>query len=50
MIKINKRYPVPRNKIKWIIDYDDYTPIEFTSAKILLKDGKTYTDPHMYFF
>lgn len=40
------RYPVPFNKIKWET-YLDYKPFDFTSAKILKKDGMSYKDPNM---
>jgi len=43
-----KRYSVPRDYIKWSVEYLSYNPIEFTSPKILAKDGKNWTDPHMY--
>ena len=42
-----KRGAVPRDMIKWTVDFEDYSPIEFTSAKILTKDGLAYKDPHM---
>lgn len=38
---------VPKNMVKWPVDYEDYSPTEFTSAKILTKDGLTYKDPHI---
>lgn len=40
-----KRYPVPFEKIQWNISQRDYKPFNFTSAKILTKDGATYKDP-----
>ncbi len=46
-IALFQRYPVPRNKIKWSVDFEDYNPIEFSSPKILAKgDGLNWKDPH----
>ena len=41
------RFPVPREKLKWNIPLPGYDPFNFTSAKILLKDGLAYKDPNM---
>lgn len=41
------RYPVPFEKTKWETILLDYKPFEFSSAKILKKDGATYKDPSL---
>ena len=48
ILKFLKRFQVPRNKINWKIEFEEYSPIEFSSAKILAKgDGLNWKDPHM---
>ena len=45
--KDTMRCSVPFDKIKWNIELPLYNPLNFTSDKILLKDGKTYKDPNV---
>ena len=41
------RCEVPIEKIKWEVEMPEYKPTDFTSPKILLKDGATYKDPEL---
>lgn len=41
------RCQVPRDKIKWDTHLPQYEPVNFTSKKILTKDGATYKDPDL---
>ena len=45
-----QRYPVPADLIRWSVSFPTYTPFNFTSEKILLKDGRIYKDPDMYIY
>lgn len=38
---------MPLSKTNWNQEFNEYNPKEFTSEKIMLKDGKTYKDPHV---
>jgi len=39
------RFPVPRDKIKWTVAYEDYDPIDFTMPHIL--KGPVWADPNI---
>lgn len=40
---LSERFPVPDKFVRWEVNYPKYTPIEFTTDKIL-KSGNTYAD------